>query len=127
MRLPREVVVLLTLLVAAMAAVLAYVIYRRAHLPKPHTVAVPATPPAVAAPAAKPPPVPAPKVQGTESVDLTQHDAQTIDFSHGHPEIKQSAADRAALNEGLKDISEATKDVTFGPGDAAPADPPPKK
>lgn len=46
-------------------------------------------------------------------VDLTQHDSQTIDFSSGRPVVKDSAADKAAMDAALKDIAAATKDVKF--------------
>jgi hypothetical protein len=135
-RLPREVLLLTVLLALAMAGVLAYVIYRRAHPPPPRPAAVQTLPPPAAAPAVRPPPATVPTtapVPANPPVDLTQHDGQTLDFSPGHAVVKQTAADRAALAEGVKDITEATKDVTFGPSDAAPAanppagDPPPKK
>lgn len=126
MRLPKEIAALVILLILAIAGVLGYVIDRRARLKAaPPVAALPAapaqlapgplppgpmnpTPPAKAATAA----VPAGK---PETVDLTQHDGSTVDFSSGHPVVTQSASDKAALQAGLKDIADATKDVTFGP------------
>lgn len=49
----------------------------------------------------------------TPEVDLTQNAGKTIDFSSGQPVVKESAADRAALEQGLRDIKEATQNVTF--------------
>jgi hypothetical protein len=47
-------------------------------------------------------------------------DGKTIDFSDGSPAIRDSAADKAAIDAAVKDMDAASKDVTF------PADPPPK-
>lgn len=47
------------------------------------------------------------------TVDLEKHEAKTIDYSSGQPVVKDAAADRAALQQGLKDIEEATQTVTF--------------
>jgi hypothetical protein len=48
-------------------------------------------------------------------------DGKTIDFSNGSPAVRDSAADRAALDAAVKEIDAASKDVSF------PAQPPPKK
>jgi hypothetical protein len=40
-------------------------------------------------------------------------DGATIDFSNGSPVVGSSAADKAALDAGVKAIDEATKNVTF--------------
>jgi hypothetical protein len=98
----KELVVLLVLLVGVMAFVLWYVRERRAVLrAKPATEKV--VGPFVAAPPANPAP----------PVDLEKHDAKTIDFSSGQPLVKDTPADRAALDQGLKEIEEATRNVTF--------------
>jgi len=55
-------------------------------------------------------------------VDLAKHEGQTIDFSSGKPVVRDSPADQAALKQGLREIEEATKDVTF----PAPKSPPKK-
>ncbi len=63
-------------------------------------------------------------------VDLRETDRKTIDFSSGQPVVKDTAADRAALEQGLKDIEEARKNVTFeapAPKPAPAAAPEPKK
>ncbi len=99
--------VLLALLLGMMGFVAWYVIARRAKMR--------ATPPV----AVQPPPPAAP-------VDLTQHDNQTIDLSSGRPVVKDSAEDRAALEQAKKDMAEAVKGVTFGPP-AGKAEPPPGK
>jgi hypothetical protein len=129
MRAPKEIVVLIVLLLLAMASVLWYVIDRRARQHAAPPVAVqpsgPAPQPSAAAPDSRvspgQPPTPAPAP--ASPVDLAKHDGQTIDFSSGQPVVKQSAADKAALDAGLKDIADATKDVTFDP--PKPANPPP--
>lgn len=46
-------------------------------------------------------------------VDLRGTERKTIDFSSGQPVVKDGAADRAALEQGLKEIEEARKNVTF--------------
>lgn len=92
---------LLVLLVGVMAFVLWYVRDRRAELR-----AQPATEKFVG-PVAPTAPAPA------APVDLEKHDAKTIDFSSGQPVVKDTPADRAALEQGLKDIEEATRNVTF--------------
>jgi hypothetical protein len=48
-------------------------------------------------------------------------DGKTIDFSDGTPVIKDSPADRAAMDAAVKEMDAAAKDVTF------PAEPAPKK
>lgn len=40
-------------------------------------------------------------------------DGKTLDFSGGKAVVKESADDKAALDQGLKEIDEATKSVTF--------------
>lgn len=95
--------VLLVLLLGMMGFVIWYVIDRRAKMRLPAT-------PAAAVNAAP--------------VDLTQHDSQTIDFSSGRPVVKDTAADRAAIEQAKRDMAEAVKGVTFGPP-AKPAVPPP--
>lgn len=92
---------LLVLLVSVMAFVLWYVRERRAELraqPAPEKFVGPLVT------AAPPPAAP---------IDLEKHDAKTIDFSSGKPVVKDTPADRAALEQGLKDIEEATRNVTF--------------
>lgn len=48
-------------------------------------------------------------------------DGKTIDFSDGTPTVRDSAADRAAMEAAVKEMDAASKDVSF------PADPAPKK
>jgi hypothetical protein len=45
------------------------------------------------------------------------HDGKTLDFSTGRPVIRDSAADKAALDAAVREIDAASKDVTF-PADA---------
>ncbi|HET7527021.1 MAG TPA: hypothetical protein VFK10_13855 [Burkholderiaceae bacterium] len=138
MRRKPELWILGGLLVAAMAFVLWYVAGRRAqlHATPPATLARPSQPtpaPAPSAPAPNPTPAPAPAAPAVvadvlpatatpakaaaptpaEPVDLTQHDHQTVDFSGGKPVVKNTAADKAAIDAALKDIESAEKDVTF--------------
>lgn len=114
MRRSKEIMLLLTLLVGAMAFVLWYVVDRRAR-----NRAAPAVAPQASGPGPLPPAPP---------VDLTQHDRKTIDFSSGQPVVKETDADKAALEAAVKDISEATQGVTFKaapkPKQTPPATPP---
>jgi len=114
----KEIIVLLALLVGAMVFVLWYVIDRRAKNralpPVASRTLAPEPPAAPAAPQPDPGPVP---LGGP-------NERKTIDFSSGQPVVKDTPEDRAALEAGLKDIAEATKDVTFEA--AKPAEPPKK-
>jgi len=79
----------------------------------PRSVETP-TPVAPALPAANPNPVasapaPAPKP------DVAIEDGKTIDFSRGAPQVKDNANEQAIIARALKEMEEATKDVTFGP------------
>jgi hypothetical protein len=65
--------------------------------------APPAVPAAPAATAAKP----------GDAVAI--HDRQTIDFSSGKPVAKDTAADQAAIDAAVKEMNDATKNITFGP------------
>lgn len=132
--------VLLALLLGMMGFVIWYVIDRRAKrqdvpaAPEPVTAQSPAVPPAGTEPTVAPvvvlPPTaadpvivlpPAPVVPVTAPtpaaapVDLTQHDSQTIDFSSGSPAVKDTAEDRAAIEQAKKDMAEAVKGISFGP------------
>lgn len=60
--------------------------------------------------------VPAPR---PEPVPI--QDGRTIDFSGGSPVVKDSAADKAAMDRTLREMDAAARTVTFT------ADPPPKK
>ena len=53
--------------------------------------------------------------QPAAPVDLTKNDGKTIDFSSGRPVVKDSAADRAAIEKAKKDMDAAVKEVSFGP------------
>jgi hypothetical protein len=97
----QEIIVLLALLVGAAIFILWYVAQRRAELrAAPAPMARKELGPL--APEAKP------------FVPLGgPNEAKTIDFSSGRPLVKETPEDKAALAAGLKEIEEATKDVTF--------------
>jgi S-formylglutathione hydrolase FrmB len=40
-------------------------------------------------------------------------DGKTLDFSNGSPQVADNAADKAALDKGVREIDEATKNITF--------------
>ncbi len=110
--------VLLALLIGAMAFVLWYVIDRRAKMHALRPVAEHTAGQSPAGQQAATGPVP------TEPVDLTKHDLQTIDFSSGKPVVKDSPEDKAAIDAAVKDMAEATKDVTFEVPKKKPEPPP---
>jgi hypothetical protein len=61
-----------------------------------------------------------PRAPGATAVVAIQ-DGKTIDFSDGTPAVKESAADKAAMDSTVKEMDAASKDVSF------PASPAPKK
>jgi len=50
-------------------------------------------------------------VRGQAAVPIA--DGKTLDFSSGKPVIRDGAADKAALDAAVREIDEASKDVTF--------------
>lgn len=107
MRRSKEILVLLALLLGAVAFVLWYVADRRAAM---RAAPVVTTPKAVGPVAAEQPFVP---LGGP-------NERKTIDFSSGKPVVTDSAEDRAAMEKALKEIAEATQNVTFGPAATTP-------
>lgn len=115
MRVSKEILLLLGLLVTAAAFVLGYVIQRRAALraaPAPAARTVGPAAPGPVRPAPTPPPL-------TELGGANE--GKTIDFSRGQPAVKDDPADRAALAAGLAEIKAATADVVFEAPKPAPA------
>ncbi len=47
--------------------------------------------------------------------EIAIEDGKTIDFSPGIAVVKDEADEKAALARALKEMDEATKNVTFGP------------
>jgi hypothetical protein len=47
--------------------------------------------------------------------EVAIQDGKTIDFSTGKPVVKDSPEDKAAIDAAVKEMDEASKDVTFGP------------
>lgn len=98
------------LVVALLAAALGWLTWKRLNPPPPVVMAKPA---------------PAPEPVGLGGAN----ERKTIDFSSGKPVVKDSAADKAAIDAALKDMAEATQSVTFDrprkPAEPAPV--PPKK
>ncbi len=84
---------MLALLIGAMGFVLWYVIDRRAGNRAAPAVTVPG-------PSAGP-------------VDLANHNGQTIDLSSGRPVVRDTAADKAALDHATKEMADAALEVTF--------------
>lgn len=52
--------------------------------------------------------------------EVAIEDGKTIDFSSGVPVVKDSAKEKAALDRAVKEMADATKNVTFGPRPPAP-------
>ena len=42
-------------------------------------------------------------------------DQKTIDFSNGKAVVKDSADDKAVIDKAVKEMDDATKDISFGP------------
>jgi len=61
-----------------------------------------------------------PRTAGRGAAVVPIRDGATIDFSGGSASVRDSAADRAALDAAVKDMDAASRDVTF------PATPPKK-
>lgn len=61
----------------------------------------------------RPQPAPPVAVKPAEPVDLAKHDGETIDFSNGQPVVRNSPADKAALDKAAKEMAEAAANVTF--------------
>ncbi len=53
------------------------------------------------------------KRTGAGAAPVAIRDAKTIDFSGGTPVVRDSAADRAALDAAVRDMDAAAKNVTF--------------
>jgi hypothetical protein len=58
-----------------------------------------------------------PRTGPRDQVLVPIQDGKTIDFSSGKPVVRDSAADKAAMDAAVKEIDAASKDVTF-PADA---------
>ena len=54
-----------------------------------------------------------PKAPARNPGPVTIQDGKTLDFSSGTPVIKDTAADKAALDAAVREIDAASKDVTF--------------
>ncbi|MDB6094273.1 MAG: hypothetical protein JWM32_1835 [Verrucomicrobia bacterium] len=55
----------------------------------------------------------------------TIQDGKTVDFSNGKAVVKESADDKAVIAAAVKEMDDATKNITFGP--LPPAKPAPTK
>lgn len=119
MRRPKEIVVLLALLLGAVAFVLWYVADRRSR-----QQAAPSTEPKVVGPIAPGGSAPGATAAVAQPVDLAKMDGQTVDFSSGKPVVKQSPEDQAAIAAAKKDMDAALSEVSFEPA-KKPAPPKP--
>lgn len=112
MRRPKEIVILVVLLVGAVAFVLWYVADRRAR-----QQAAPPTAPKVVGPSAPATASPVPATPPAEP--LAVKDNQTIDFSSGKGVVKNSAEDQAAIDAAKKEMDAALSEVSFEPAPKA--------
>lgn len=53
--------------------------------------------------------------------DVAIQDGKTLDFSSGKPVLKDSADEKAIIEQSLKEMNEAAASVTFGPVSKTPA------
>jgi len=60
-------------------------------------------------------PVSAPAVTPETPAEVPIQEGKTIDFSSGKPEVRETDADRAALERAKREMDEATRNVTFAP------------
>jgi hypothetical protein len=75
---------------------------------------------AMANPVSRPIVSPASPAVSPTSSGVAIEDRKTIDFSSGKPEVRNTDADKAAVDAAVKEIEAATKDVTFGPAPTKP-------
>ena len=54
-----------------------------------------------------------PRPAGARPAVVSIQDGKTIDFSNGSPAVKDGPADRAAMDKAVREMDEASKDVTF--------------
>jgi hypothetical protein len=54
-----------------------------------------------------------PSLAGARPAVVAIQDGKTIDFSNGSPAVKDGPADRAAMDKAVREMDEASKDVTF--------------
>lgn len=82
-------------------------------LPPPPPEAMVLTAPPPAAPLVQIQPPPAPRVE-VDGIDVTAlGDRTSIDLSSGRPVVTQDKSDAAAIDRALREMAEATKDMTF--------------
>jgi len=75
------------------------------------------------APAPLPPTAGGPAIMAQPKPSVAIQDAKTIDFSSGKPVVKDSAEEKAIIEQSVREMNEAAAGVTFGPSPA----PAPKK
>ena len=51
----------------------------------------------------------------TPKPNVAIQDRKTIDFSSGKPVVKDSAKDKAIIDKAVKEMDDATKDISFAP------------
>lgn len=85
-------------------------------LPEPVFATPTITPPPLDQSIIIPPPV-APRRSGrvSEKMELPIQDNATIDFSIGAPVVRSAGKDKEALDQALREMAEATRDVSFPP------------
>lgn len=86
--------------------------------PPPALPLIVATPPVITP---KPIALPPPPQRLAPELILPIQDQATIDFSIGSPVIKRGGSDTEAMNRALKEMAEATKNLTIPPPKKEPA------
>jgi hypothetical protein len=71
--------------------------------------------PVIPLPEIKPPPLPVVRNDPPMQQVVPIQDGATLDFSYGAPQVKVQGKDADELAKALKEMAEATKDVTFQP------------
>jgi len=85
----------------------------RAVTPSPLSPSSPAV--ASPAPASLPPTTGGPAIMAQPKPSVAIQDAKTIDFSSGKPVVKDSAEEKAIIEQSVREMNEAAAGVTFGP------------
>ena len=85
--------------ILAVALVLAAVFWRRSGAPAASSAGTPVTN--------------HPATPAKPKADVAIQDGKTIDFSSGAPVVKDNEKDKAAIDRAVKEMEEATKNVTF--------------
>lgn len=102
----KKPLIALALMVVLVGLALIFSGRKRAVAPARDSAASPATPPTTST---------------TQKTTVAIQDGKTLDFSSGKPVLKDSADEKAIIEQSVKEMNEAAASVTFGPASKAPA------